>query len=101
MNTLIPSSQENIKQALSKHIKWLFLWWFHSKSTSNIIDVAAFNNNSGLNMIGACLYAALKKDKELKTTQEKIANICGCSEVTLREYVKELKEFSAHIEKGG
>lgn len=101
VNTLIPNFKEEIKQDLIKHIKWLFLWWFHSKSTSNIIDVAAFNNNAGLIMIGACLYVSLKKDKRFKMTQEKVCNICGCSEVTLRDYIDELKEFSAHIENSG
>jgi len=101
INILTRDTQEDIKQALAKHIKWLFSWWFHSKSTSNIIDVSAFNNNSGLTMMGACLYAALKKDKQFKIKQERVANICGCSEVTLRDYIKELKEFSADIKKSG
>jgi hypothetical protein len=73
----------------------MFLWWFHSKSTANIIDVSAFNNNAGLNMIGACIYSALKKDKDFKITQSRVSNICGCSEVTLREYIKEIKEHAA------
>lgn len=45
----------------------------------------------GLGGIGACLWIAAKKSDVFHFTQMEIGEICGVSEVTLRQYIKKIK----------
>jgi len=96
VNSLIPEDPAYYKdkRELILFVRRLFLAWLNSEHTTKIVDIMALNGNSGLYAIGACMYVACKKDALFKTTQAEISRVCGCSEVTLREYVKKLKNFA-------
>jgi len=99
VNSMIPDDPTYYedKRELILFVRRLFLAWLNSEHTTKIVDIMALNGNSGLYAIGACLYAACKKDPVFKTTQAEVSRACGCSEVTLREYVKKLKKFAEKL----
>jgi len=66
---------------------YIIAWWKVEEG-----DIL-FNTAKVTNMIAACIYFIYKKDKIFKITQEQVANACGCSEVTVREYLKNFKRF--------
>lgn len=93
VNSMIPDdpSYYKDKRELILFIRRLFVAWLIKKKTTRIIDIMALNGNSGLYAVGACMYVACKKDALFKTTQAEISRVCGCSEVTLRDYIKQLR----------
>jgi len=91
VNELIPDNAKNYREKFEfiKFINDVFNAFVNIKTTSDLFL------NVGLGMIGACLYIASKKSEIFHFTQKEIAEICGISEVTLREYIKKIKKSLA------
>ena len=69
-------------------------------------DPCMYDAGNGLTLIGAFTYLALKKYEsptfKIKgVTQKLICKYCGCSEVTLREYIKKSGAIDKQREKDG
>ena len=72
----------------------------------NFMDPCMYDAGNGLALIGAFTYLALKKFEhptfKIKgVTQKLICKHCGCSEVTLREYIKKSGVVDKQREKDG
>jgi len=87
INDLIPNHQATYyaKRELVKFIILLFDASFTLTKADDIFQTV------GLGSIGACLWIAAKKSKIFNFTQSEIGEICGVSEVTLRQYIKKIK----------
>jgi transcription initiation factor TFIIIB Brf1 subunit/transcription initiation factor TFIIB len=88
VNELIPDypTTYNAKYELTKYIILLFDASFNINKGDDIFQTV------GLGSIGACLWIAAKKSDIFHFTQKQISEICGISEVTLRQYIKKIKK---------
>lgn len=87
INELIPDYETTYhsKQELIKYIILLFDISFNLTKADDIFQTV------GLGGVGACLWIAAKKSDVFHFTQKEIGEICGISEVTLRQYIKKIK----------
>ena len=88
INELIPDDYKTF------HEKYEFIQ-FVTRAFVAFVEVGNLEDlfmSVGLGMIGACVYIASKKSNIFHFTQKGIAEICGVSEVTLREYIKKIKK---------
>lgn len=58
-------------------------------------DCTMMVNNSGLPLLGAIVYSACKKHPDFKISQKDVANAAGVTEVTIRNYLKQIKNSIA------
>lgn len=56
-------------------------------------------SDNGLKTIGALLYLSTKNVPDYRVSQKEIADACGISDVTLRKYIKKLKEYYKILER--
>ena len=77
------------RQELINFIKKQFLGIYARSTKHGFIDIS----NNGLSTIGAILYVTAKNELDFKLTQTEIANACNISEVTLRKYIKKLRDY--------
>lgn len=88
INELIPDNPVIFREKFEfiKYINDVFNAFVNIKSTNDLFL------SVGLGMVGACLYIATKKSNIFHFTQSEIAEVCGISEVTLREYIDKIKK---------
>lgn len=83
------------RQQLINFVKKQFLGIYRRKTTHGFIDLST----NGLSTIGAILYVSVRNARDFRLTQSEIANACNISEVTLRKYIKKLKDYYRAIDK--
>lgn len=94
INVLIPEDPKTYeyKRALVLHVIRLITGIYAAKSPHPAVDIS-LRSGCGITTVGALIYGAAKFLPEITVTQEVIANLCGCSKVTLREYYKKVEKY--------
>ncbi|GAJ08093.1 unnamed protein product, partial [marine sediment metagenome] len=77
------------RMELITFVKKQFLGIYSRSTRHGFIDISS----NGLSTIGAILYVTVKNELDFKLTQTEISNACNISEVTLRKYIKKLKDY--------
>ena len=94
VNDLIQDEPETyrVKNELINWVRIYFTGLYGRIRPASYADIAMFDGGVGLSAIGACIYLATKRNEYFKNvTQKGICDFCGCTEVTLREYIKKIR----------
>jgi len=94
INELIEDKPETYRYKFEL-INWVLKLYYgiFVKLVEHAATDITYYKGAGLSMIGAILYTATKNYKPFKKTQEEICNVCGCTEVTLRDKRDMLKLY--------
>ena len=99
VNSLLPDEKESyhLKHKIILFTYKLYTGLFVQAIEHPVIDIT-YHKGAGLPAVGAIIYAACKLLEEFKITQKTVAEACGCSEVTLRDYLDQIKQHYKEYE---
>lgn len=79
---------------LINFIKEQFVGIYRRSTSVGFIDIS----ENGLSTIGAILYVTVKNQQGFELTQKEVVKACEITEVTLRKYIKKLKNYYRTLE---